>query len=361
MILAAGLGTRLRPLTQITPKPLLPLANRPLLRHHLELLRTVGVREVMVNVHHLPEAIPRALGDGSQWGMSIRYSIEPQILGTGGGIKAVEAFLRAPGEPFLVLNGDLLIEVDLAAVVTTHRASGSMATMVLREDPEAAKYGALGVDEQGRILDFVGRARAQGEVVRRGLFTGIHVLEPAVLDLLPMGESCINQTAYPRMIREGWPVQAYFQHGFWSDVGTPERYFAANMAILEQRLALPGPSPFAEACWAVAAEGAHGDSRRVAGWAMPAEGAYGDSRRVAGWDGAGWEAPVVVGAEVTAGAGASIGPKVCLGTGVTVGEGAQVRHSVVLPGAKIAPGVRIEGALVWRDGAETRVLDGFGA
>jgi len=339
MILTAGLGTRLRPLTEALPKPLLPLANRPLIRHHLELLRAAGVLEVVLNLHHLPEAIPQALGGGSALGMHLTYSREVEILDTGGGIKAASAFLREPGEPFFVLNGDLLIDVSLEAVLETHRQSGAMATMVLREDRDAARFGVLGVGADGRILDFVGRARYPGDVVRQGLFTGIHVLEPGVLDLIPSGPCGINTTAYPQMVRDGVRVQSHFQRGFWSDVGTPERYLAAHLAVLEQQLVPVGPAPFAEA-----------------GWAHDGERSYGDPSRVTGLSGARIEPPVILGTGVVLEPGVVLGPAVSVGDGSRIGAGAEVRRSLVWPGASIGAQARIFEAVVWRAGEETRIL-----
>ncbi len=340
MILAAGLGTRLRPMTGVVPKPMLPVANLPQLYYQLELLKAAGIREVVINLHHLAEVIPRDLGDGARLGMRITYSREPEILGTGGGIKACAAFLTADGAPFVVINGDVLIDFALPDALETHRRTGAVATMVLREDPRADRFGALGVDASNRIIDFVGRARAPGEVCRQGLFTGIHVMEPEVLSFIPEGPCGINETAYPAMIREGRRVQAHFQRGYWSDVGTPSRYLEANVAVLGRALKRLGLDPFQEAAWAQEASGqCHGnpDSVRCARDAVVVP-------------------PVVFGDRAVIGPGARIGPFVALGAGAEVGQGARVSHAVLWAGTRVAPGAHVERVVLWRRRGRTETL-----
>jgi NDP-sugar pyrophosphorylase family protein len=339
MILAAGLGTRLRPLTQVIPKPALPMLNRPMLTHHLTLLRDAGVTEVMINLHHLPDILEERLRAAPVEGISLYFSREPVILGTGGGLKQVAGFFAGRGEPFFLLNGDLMIDVSLQDVLETHRRSGAVATMCLREDPEAAAYGALGVDGEGRIIDFVGRARAPGTVVRSGLFTGIHVLEEDVLALLPEGESCINRTAYPALISGGARVQAHFQQGFWSDVGTPGRYFSTSMALLSGRLRLAGM----------------GDPKQAA-WALTEAGQHGSQDRLKGLDAAEVLPNVLLAEGVSLGAGARLGPSVAVGEGASIGAGARVRRSVIWPGASIEPDVGLDEVIAWFDGSRTHLL-----
>lgn len=320
MILAAGLGTRLRPLTYEMPKPALPVGNQPLLTYNLAMLKRVGVTEVVINLHWLPEVLPQLLGDGASLGMSLSWSFEPIVLGTGGGIRNVASFLTAPGEPFFVLNGDLLIDFDLETVLEAHRRSGAAATMVLREDPDMQKYGTLGVDATQRIVDFVGRAKTPeglaGPVARRGLFTGIHVMEPHILRRLPEGESCVNQTLYPALVREGERVQACFQEGYWSDVGTPDRYLEANLAVL---------------------------SGRVKGFDTPRKATAADQRLLAGDS-----------AQI---AKSSRLDEVVVGPGAVIGESTSLQRCVVWPGASVAPGTALSNAILWTRQHQTEVLN----
>ncbi|MDE3034831.1 MAG: nucleotidyltransferase family protein [Nitrospirota bacterium] len=226
MILAAGLGTRLRPLTETQPKPLLPVAGTPLIVWNLLLLRRHGVTEVLINLHHLGPMIEQTLGDGRRYGLTLTYSHEPAILGTGGGIKQAEPFFE--GHPFLVLNGDTLLELDLGALMQAHRERGALATMVLREDPDVERWGPVTVDQAGRILSITGRGRTGSGAAQRLMFAGVHVMHPRLLREVPAGRESSIIDAYVRAITEGEPVYGYRMAGYWSDIGKPERYAEAQ-------------------------------------------------------------------------------------------------------------------------------------
>jgi len=229
MVLAAGLGTRLRPLTDAVPKTLLPIAGRPLIVWNLLLLRQHGITEAIINLHHLGHLIEKEVGDGSRFGMRLAYSREPVILGTGGGIKQAEAFFG--GDPFLVLNGDTLLELDLGDVVGFHARRGALATMVVREDPEVDRWGVVEVDDQQRVLSINGRGRAEADSsVRRArrMFAGVHVMDSRLLRHVPLGlESSIIE-AYVGEIARGERILGYGMERYWSDVGTPDRYAQAQ-------------------------------------------------------------------------------------------------------------------------------------
>ncbi len=222
MILAAGLGTRLRPLTDTTPKPLLPVAGTPMIVWNLLLLRRHGIRDVIINLHHLGTMISQALGDGSALGMRILYSHEPVILGTGGGIKQAEAHFN--GEPVLILNGDTLFELDLGALMTFHRERQAAATLVLRKDPEAARWGLVEVTDRAEVVRITGRGLSEPTATSARMFAGIHILHPRLLRYLPPGKECSIIDAYVQGLQEGERIVGYDFDGFWSDVGTPERY-----------------------------------------------------------------------------------------------------------------------------------------
>lgn len=222
MILAAGLGTRLRPLTDVTPKPLLPVAGTPMIVWNLLLLKRHGIRDVVINLHHLGDIIRQALGDGSALGMRLIYSYEPVILGTGGGIKQAEPHFQ--GEPVLVLNGDTLFELDLGAVMAFHRERAAAATLVLRQDPDAARWGLVEVTDRAEIVRITGRGRSAPTVTAARMFAGIHILHPRLLRYLPADTECSIIDAYVKGIQEGERILGFDFDGFWSDVGTPERY-----------------------------------------------------------------------------------------------------------------------------------------
>jgi len=178
MVLAAGRGTRLRPLTDTTPKPLVPVAGRPFLEHILEFLRAGGIREVVLNLHHLGRRIEEHLGDGARFGLRVRYSWENPILDTGGGIKRAEPLLA--GEPFLVLNGDSLLELRLAEVAECHRERRAIATMVVRPDPDAERYGLVELDADDRVRRVSGQPPGAPGPLRPFMFPGLHVFEPTI-------------------------------------------------------------------------------------------------------------------------------------------------------------------------------------
>jgi len=226
MILAAGLGTRLRPLTNTMPKPLLPVGGTPLIVWNLLLLRRHGFREVIINLHHLAPMIEQALGNGSKYGVRIWYSQEPVILGTGGGIKQAEPSFS--GEPVLILNGDTLVEIDLDALVAFHRRRNAAATLVVRSDPEAAKWGLVEVDDEQRLVRITGRGRSAPTVTQPRMFAGIHLLHPRILRDVPKGKVSSIIDAYVAAIQRDETVLGFDHEGYWSDIGTPERYAQAE-------------------------------------------------------------------------------------------------------------------------------------
>ncbi|HUK56764.1 MAG TPA: NDP-sugar synthase [Nitrospiria bacterium] len=236
MILAAGLGTRLRPLTNHLPKPLLPLDEKPLIEYTLHLLRQYGLTDVIINLHYHGDKIMRALGNGSRWGMKIRYSEEPQILGTGGGIKKMARFLS--NEPFLVINSDILVEIRLDRVIEFHRRENAAATLVLREDPEVDSWGAVGIDPHNRIRQLLGKPEWTGKTLSKRMFAGIHIMDPRVLSYIPdQGFSTIID-AYGKMLEKGEPLLGHVFEDYWMDIGTPERYRHAQDDLKAGRLRL---------------------------------------------------------------------------------------------------------------------------
>jgi len=232
MILAAGLGLRLRPLTDRTPKPLLPIARRPVLAWNLLLLKRHGITDVIVNLHHLGDQIVQAIGDGTRFGLRVAYSHEPELQGTGGGIRQAKPFLK--DGPFLVLNGDTLSECDLTGLIAAHRAGKAPATLALREDPEAARWGPVMVDGGLRILQINGKPPLQtgNPPGRPYMFAGIHVLEPAILDAIPLGPGSIIDV-YQTLIGKGLRLGGWQMSGYWSDIGTRERYEQAEQDVAE--------------------------------------------------------------------------------------------------------------------------------
>ncbi len=241
MILAAGFGSRLRPLTDRMPKPLIQVAGRPLIAYPLAVLREAGIRDVLINLHHLGEQIRDALGDGSRFGMSITYSEEHPILDTGGAIKNAQSFLE--DGTFVVLNADTVIDLNLAEVVRWHRHRGARATMVLRPDREAARYGVIEVDARGRIRRFLGRPPEVHEPLTALMFAGVHVFEPQVFSYMEEGRFGINARTYPAMLAAGCPLFGYEFHGYWRVLDTHAGLAEGRWELSRPALLAPSRRP----------------------------------------------------------------------------------------------------------------------
>ena len=238
MILAAGFGTRLLPLTQTVPKPMVPVMNRPLLEHTVELLRSFNILDIAVNVHHLPEQVIGHFGDGSQFGVNLHFSREEKILGTAGGIKAVQGFLASG--TFLVINSDIIVNIDLDRVLEFHREKRSCLTLVVREDDSPKKYDPIEIQEDGRIVHFVGASSMNiPDHTRRVMFTGIQIMEPEIFSRIPAGKFCgTTEDIFPEMIQEGLPVFGYLHDDYWIDMGNRAQYLKVHKDALDGKTRL---------------------------------------------------------------------------------------------------------------------------
>jgi NDP-sugar pyrophosphorylase family protein len=225
LILAAGFGTRLGPLSDELPKPLLPVCDIPLIRYAVALLRGHGIDEIAVNLHHHGELIRAALGPG------FHYSEEAAILGTGGGIVKIGDWLTSGGrEACVIVNGKIVSNIDIGAAVRRHRDSGASATMVVREVPDAEKWGAIDVDGDGRVTGIIGSGRPGAY---RCMFTGVHVLSPRLIARLPAtGESDSIRQAYLPALHEGELINGIRYNGYWHEHSTPARYLQGNWNLL---------------------------------------------------------------------------------------------------------------------------------
>ena len=253
MLLAAGLGTRMAPLSSLRPKPALPVLNRPLIGHLLEHLRAQGVTHVVINTHALPEAMERSARAAAPAGMELAFSHEPAILGTAGGLKKAAAHFE--GEPLYLVNSDSLTDVDLHAAWEAHAASGRLATMIVKTHVPGSGYrpvSVAGAEPTGRVCRLAGRKWGAVEGWPR-TFTGVHILEPSVLAAIPAGVACdINADVYPRLLDvDTEAVGAWLHDGWWFEAGSPARYLELNLQMLERsgrrRLIDPAASIHAEA------------------------------------------------------------------------------------------------------------------
>lgn len=229
VLLAAGFGTRLRPLTLTIPKPLLPLDGTVLVDHQLRYLASSGIKEVAINLHYLGEKIKKHVGDGSRFNLKIHYSEEPKILGTGGGIK--KASLQFGKENFVVLNSDTLIDVDIKKLIEHHIQSDSAATMVIKELGPGDNYNTITIDENGFITKF-----GTGKY----FYAGLQILGPEMLGTLPSAgiESCLINDGYMKLLKNGTRVASYIHKGYFNDLGTFERYEKAKDDIAQENFKL---------------------------------------------------------------------------------------------------------------------------
>jgi NDP-sugar pyrophosphorylase family protein len=326
MVLAAGLGQRMRPLTLLRAKPVLPVLNRPLLHWTLERLARAGVREAVVNLHHLPETVVEAVGDGRRLGVRVRYSREPQVLGTGGGPRAVRDALG--DGPLLIVNGDVLFALDPRVLLERHARSGALATLALRRNPGG--YSPVVSDRRGRILSIAGRpAPAEGTV---SMFASVHALDPSLLDRLPEGVSDSVRDLYIPLLAQGARLLGVRLGGAWYDLGRPSLYRDAQLRLLPGGRSLVDPG---------ARVSAAADVRRSVVGRGARVGAALVSRSVL-WDGA-----VVDGGARLSGA--------IVTSGAVVRCGERAERVAVLPAAALATegdaGARVErhGDMAWVD------------
>ena len=240
MILAAGLGTRMRPLTDTIPKALAPVAGRPLIEYALRFVRSQGIEQIVINLHHLGDQIRTTLGDGSAYGVQITYSAEDLLLETGGGIKQAQPFLD--GAPFLVINSDAILDLDLAAVLEAHQRNKAVGTLVLRPDPQATSYGLLEINATGRLRRLRGEPTEVAEVhepLSAYMFTGCQSLEPRIFDFMPeVKPFSTTRETYPAMLRAGEPLYGFVHTGPWMVVDGVEGIAQATQAISSGQLAL---------------------------------------------------------------------------------------------------------------------------
>lgn len=328
MVLCAGLGTRLRPLTERWPKPAMPLLGQPLLRYHLSVLKAAGVTAVGINTHHLPDTMAEvARAECSRLGLPLHVVHEPVIQGTGGGIRGLRDFLS--GDDFLVFNGDILYPVDLRPVVAMHRASGAVATMVLQPMPESEKYAAVELDDTGRVRRIAGHGPG-GEGLSPWHFTGVHVMSPRIFDFMTAeGPEDINREVYVRAMNAGQTVRGVRVDGYWSDLGTPSRYLATVQDVLAGRVRLE---------WLGADSPLAGTMRGPGGaWLSPE--ARVDTESV--------EGPVYIGRGATLSAGASVGPGVSVGAGAKLGDGVKAQRAAVFEETEVADGETLFEVLAW--------------
>jgi len=299
IVLVGGKGTRLRPLTETVPKPALTLVDRPFLAYMIEWLAGHGVEEVVLACGFLPDILREALaGEEERAGAKIRYVVEPEPLGTAGAIRfAADALGDDLDDRFLALNGDVLTDLDLTALLNAHEERAARATIGLHPVEDSSAYGLVHSGEEGEVLAFLEKT---GEAVPGEVNAGMYVLERSILELIPPGENVsIERDVFPRLVDDG--LHGLRLDGYWMDIGTPERYLQASWDVLEGRV-----------------------RTRVEPTAPG----------------------VLVAADAEIAADATIGPRAVVGPECRVGGGAEIRESVLLDGCAVAAGAQVVGSIL---------------
>ena len=237
LILAGGKGTRLRPLTVYTPKPIVPVMNRPFLLYQLEILAKAGVTDITLSLNYQPDKIEDVLGDGSDYGVNLSYVTEPSPLGTAGAYRYAAAGMT---ETTVVFNGDILTDVDVSSVIAMHKAKKAEATIMLTpvEDPSA--YGLVETAKDGSVLRFLEKPKPDQLVDLKfnTINAGVYVLEPAVLELIPEGENCsFEYDVFPNLLQQKRRFYSYIlNENYWRDIGNPASYLTAHLDFLNARI-----------------------------------------------------------------------------------------------------------------------------
>jgi NDP-sugar pyrophosphorylase family protein len=320
ILLAGGKGTRLRPLTIHTPKPIVPIFERPFLHYQLDLLKRVPeIDEVILSLNYQPRRIEEIFGDGGDAGLGIRYVVEPAPLGTAGAVRYAGEKLR---ESVVVFNGDVLTQVDLAAVIALHRERRAKATVVLTPVDNPSAYGLVETDASGNIRRFLEKPKPD-EITCDTINAGIYILEPDTFDRIPADTPwSIERSFFPSLIERGETFVAYVYRGYWIDIGTPEKYAQVHRDIMDGRFRM---APFA---------GAPSNA-----WVSP-------QARVE--DGAVVEGPCFVDDGAVVKAGARIGAYSVIGRQCHIEEHAVVERSILWANSRICQDAVVRGSILGR-------------
>jgi mannose-1-phosphate guanylyltransferase/mannose-1-phosphate guanylyltransferase/phosphomannomutase len=330
MILAAGLGTRLRPLTYLMPKPMAPVLNVPVMEHTVRLLKAAGFDQVITNLSYLSEQIKEHFGGGSDFGIELSYSEEPEPLGTAGGVGKVRDFL-AESESFLIISGDALTDIDLGAMREAHEANGGIATLATKRVTDTTQFGVVITDSDGRIQGFQEKpdpAEALSDLANCGIymfraeifdyFPGEGHRSPAGDPDQPEGFVDWAMDVFPVLLENDVPFHAHEIEAYWNDIGSVDEYLQGNFDALAGAVAIEKPPEVRKGVYA-------GEASDL--------------------DGVKVTPPVLIGANCDVGAGVELQGPVVIGERVRVGSSARVREAVVLPDAELDVGAVFSGGI----------------
>lgn len=350
VLLVGGKGTRLRPLTARTPKPMVPAAGVPFLTHQLARARAAGIEHIVLATSYLAEVFEPYFGDGSALGLHLEYVTETEPLGTGGAIRNVAHRLRsAPGDPVLVFNGDILTGLDIPALVAAHCRTGADVSLHLTKVPDPRAFGLVPTDADGRVTAFLEKPQTPEEIVTDQINAGAYVFTRSVIDTIPAGRPVsVERETFPGLLAAGAHLQGMVDSTYWLDLGTPMAFVRGSADLVTGRA--PSPAVPGRRGEHLVLPGAHvaEDAKLSCGTAVAEGAVIGPGARVSG-------SAVLAGARIEAGAvvkdslvgpGARIGRRTVL-DGVVVGDGAQIgADNELLAGVRVWPAARIEPASI---------------
>src|SRR5918993_1954282 len=322
ILLAGGKGTRLRPMTVHTPKPIVPIFNRPFLYYQLDLLRQVPeIDEAILSLNYQPRRIEEIFGEGEGLGLRLRYVVEPMPLGTGGAIRYAGDQLT---ESVVVFNGDVLTQVDLGAVLRLHRERRAKATIVLTPVENPSAYGLVETDAQGNIRRFLEKPKPE-EITTNNINAGIYILEPDTFDRIPSDVPwSVERSYFPSLVERQETFVAYVYDGYWIDIGTPESYTQVHRDIMDGRFVA---APFLDP--AASRSAISGDARIE--------------------DGATIEGPCFIDEGALVKSGARIGPYSVIGRQTQIEEQAVIDGAIIWPNCRVSKEAEVRNAIVGRN------------
>lgn len=330
LFLAGGFGTRLKPITDNLPKPMVPIMGKPLLERNIENLKRHGVNEIVLSTCYKPHMIEDYFGDGSKLGVKISYITEDKPLGTAGAIRNAGSFFS---DTFLVFNADILSDIDISDMIRFHREKGAQATIAVTRVADPSAYGVIEHDGDGFVTAFKEKPRP-GETTSNLINAGVYIFEPEILDEIPAGRAVsVERETYPLLLRKGYRIAVYDRCSYWMDLGTPEKYLKTHKDILRGYHRL---------------HGVNFDRNRQ--YISP-RSKISRTARVIG--------PVYIGDEVKIGPFAFIGPDTVLGDGSVVGMGAKVIGSVVWDNAYVGSGASIVDSMIMSNCRVGRNIERF--
>ncbi len=321
VVMAGGEGTRLRPLTSNHPKPLVPVCNRPVMEHIVELLKNHGITQVVCTLHYLADEIVSHFGDGSEFGVQMIYSVEDEPLGTAGSVKKVETYLE--DDTFILISGDALTDFDLTKVISFHKARKAIATVVLTRVENPLEYGVVITDEQSRIRRFMEKP-SWGEVFSDTINTGIYILDPEIFSYMePNRVYDFSKDLFPALLADDRPLYGYITGGYWCDIGNLHQYREAQHDMLAGRVKATCPGrQLDKGIWV-------GEGTEIS-----------PKAEING--------PVVIGRNCRIKAGVSLDEYTVIGDNCIIEEGATVHRSVLWPNVYIGKKSRLNGVTLCR-------------